>query len=106
MRLPDPSRLPDLPVRAVLGEVTDALAAYGSAVLVAPPGTGKTTLVPLALAAAADGTRAGYWSPNHAGWPRGRPRPGWRRCWVNRSGDVGYAVRGDPQGRSAPASRW
>jgi ATP-dependent RNA helicase HrpB len=52
MRLPDPSRLPDLPVRAVLGEITDALAAYGSAVLVAPPGTGKTTLVPLALAAA------------------------------------------------------
>ena len=46
------SQLPDLPVRAVLGAVTDALAAHGSAVLVAPPGTGKTTLVPLALAAA------------------------------------------------------
>ena len=51
MRLPDLSQLPDLPVRAVLGAVTDALAAHGSAVLVAPPGTGKTTLVPLALAA-------------------------------------------------------
>ncbi len=52
MRLPDLSQLPDLPVRGVLGAVTDALAAHGSAVLVAPPGTGKTTLVPLALAAA------------------------------------------------------
>ncbi|MGY1842768.1 ATP-dependent helicase HrpB [Modestobacter sp. SYSU DS0875] len=40
----------DLPVRAVLPGLTDALAAAGSAVLVAPPGTGKTSLVPLALA--------------------------------------------------------
>ena len=57
MRLPDLSQLPDLPVRAVLGAVTDALAEHGSAVLVAPPGTGKTTLVPLALAAAVDPDR-------------------------------------------------
>jgi ATP-dependent RNA helicase HrpB len=42
--------LPDLPVRAVLGELTAALHAHGTAVLVAPPGTGKTTVVPLALA--------------------------------------------------------
>jgi ATP-dependent helicase HrpB len=42
--------LPDLPVRAVLDDVTSALARCGTAVLVAPPGTGKTTLVPLALA--------------------------------------------------------
>jgi ATP-dependent helicase HrpB len=41
--------LPDLPVRAALGDITAALASAGSAVLVAPPGTGKTTLVPLAL---------------------------------------------------------
>jgi ATP-dependent RNA helicase HrpB len=54
MRLPDLSHLPDLPVREVLGAVIDTLAAHGSAVLVAPPGTGKTTLVPLALAAAVD----------------------------------------------------
>ncbi|WP_236795286.1 ATP-dependent helicase HrpB [Amycolatopsis sp. GM8] len=39
-----------LPVSAVLGELTTALDAHGTAVLVAPPGTGKTTLVPLALA--------------------------------------------------------
>ncbi|MEV6228931.1 ATP-dependent helicase HrpB [Saccharopolyspora shandongensis] len=41
---------PDLPVRAVLDDVTRALSEHGTAVLVAPPGTGKTTLVPLALA--------------------------------------------------------
>ncbi|SOC50530.1 ATP-dependent helicase HrpB [Blastococcus aggregatus] len=45
----------DLPVRAVLPELADALAARGSAVLVAPPGTGKTTLVPLALAGSLPG---------------------------------------------------
>ncbi len=52
MQLPE---LPDLPVRAALGAVTAALAEHGAAVLVAPPGTGKTTLVPLALAAAVHG---------------------------------------------------
>ncbi|WP_189222487.1 ATP-dependent helicase HrpB [Saccharothrix coeruleofusca] len=41
--------LPNLPVRAVLDDLVATLAARGSAVLVAPPGTGKTTLVPLAL---------------------------------------------------------
>ena len=43
-------KLPDLPVRAVLPDVLAALEQHGTAVLVAPPGTGKTTLVPLALA--------------------------------------------------------
>ncbi|MEU0796335.1 ATP-dependent helicase C-terminal domain-containing protein [Amycolatopsis sp. NPDC005961] len=48
-------KLPDLPVRAVLPDVLSALDAHGTAVLVAPPGTGKTTLVPLALAASGSG---------------------------------------------------
>ncbi|SEC61017.1 ATP-dependent helicase HrpB [Streptomyces misionensis] len=39
-----------LPVRSALPALTDALADGGTAVLVAPPGTGKTTLVPLVLA--------------------------------------------------------
>ena len=39
----------DLPVNAVLPELGAALEGDGSAVLVAPPGAGKTTLVPLAL---------------------------------------------------------
>jgi ATP-dependent helicase HrpB len=40
----------DLPVRAVLPELAAALRDAGAAVLVAPPGAGKTSLVPLALA--------------------------------------------------------
>ncbi|MFF8589878.1 ATP-dependent RNA helicase [Streptomyces sp. NPDC015220] len=39
-----------LPVRGALPALNDALEGRGTAVLVAPPGTGKTTLVPLALA--------------------------------------------------------
>jgi ATP-dependent RNA helicase HrpB len=39
----------DLPVRAVLPQVRAALDGGTSAVLIAPPGAGKTTLVPLAL---------------------------------------------------------
>ncbi|WP_309086337.1 ATP-dependent helicase HrpB [Chelativorans sp.] len=41
--------LPELPVTAVLQALKEALEAQGKAVLVAPPGAGKTTLVPLAL---------------------------------------------------------
>ncbi|MDX8477147.1 ATP-dependent helicase HrpB [Mesorhizobium sp. VK24D] len=41
--------LPELPVSAVLPALSQALAERNSAVLVAPPGAGKTTLVPLAL---------------------------------------------------------
>ncbi|SMF34619.1 ATP-dependent helicase HrpB [Xaviernesmea oryzae] len=41
--------LPKLPVTEVLGDITDALAGGTRAVLSAPPGAGKTTLVPLAL---------------------------------------------------------
>jgi ATP-dependent helicase HrpB len=39
----------DLPIHAVLGELRAALADRPNAVLVAPPGAGKTTVVPLAL---------------------------------------------------------
>src|SRR5690606_18207678 len=42
-------QLPELPVREVLGELRAALDQAEKAVLVAPPGAGKTTLVPLAL---------------------------------------------------------
>jgi ATP-dependent helicase HrpB len=46
------STLPDgmnLPIQAVIPDLTRTLADRGAAVLVAPPGTGKTTVVPLAL---------------------------------------------------------
>ena len=39
----------DLPIRAVLPQLRGALSTCASAVIVAPPGAGKTTLVPLAL---------------------------------------------------------
>ncbi|MFJ6543802.1 ATP-dependent helicase HrpB [Streptomyces sp. NPDC091385] len=47
-----------LPVRSALPALTDALDGSGAAVLVAPPGTGKTTLVPLVLAGLVGGGSA------------------------------------------------
>ncbi|MGF6889042.1 ATP-dependent helicase HrpB [Nocardia sp. GAS34] len=52
MELPE---LPDLPVRGALDRIVATLRERHTAVLVAPPGTGKTTLVPLALAASMTG---------------------------------------------------
>src|SRR5215831_5796860 len=40
---------PPLPIDAVLDALRTAMAAHASAILVAPPGAGKTTRVPLAL---------------------------------------------------------
>ncbi|MEA2857559.1 MAG: ATP-dependent helicase HrpB, partial [Methylobacteriaceae bacterium] len=40
---------PPLPIDSVLGDVADALAAGTRLVVVAPPGAGKTTRIPLAL---------------------------------------------------------
>jgi ATP-dependent helicase HrpB len=48
---PRPDSFPDLPVTAVLPQLTTALEQTGRAVLQAPPGSGKTTRVPLALVA-------------------------------------------------------
>ncbi len=44
-----PRAVADLPVAEVVGALAGALDARGAAVLVAPPGSGKTTAVPLAL---------------------------------------------------------
>ena len=67
--------LPDLPIRAILPALITALTNSGAAVLVAPPGTGKTTLVPLALststtsspAPARSGTGTGAAAADRAG---------------------------------------
>ncbi|MCQ4046126.1 ATP-dependent helicase HrpB [Streptantibioticus rubrisoli] len=48
----------DLPVREALPALLAALDEHGGAVLAAPPGTGKTTLVPLVLAGLLDGAPA------------------------------------------------
>jgi len=46
---------PDLPVRHGLGTIADAVRSRGVVVVQAPPGTGKTTLVPPAVAACVTG---------------------------------------------------
>ncbi|HZG91663.1 MAG TPA: DEAD/DEAH box helicase, partial [Pseudonocardia sp.] len=94
MRLP--GDLPDLPVRGALGEVTGALAAHGAAVLIAPPGTGKTTLVPLALAAAAGdgGGRIVVAEPRRLATRAAAARMS-ALLGEPVGGTVGYAVRGE-----------
>ncbi len=51
--------------------------------------------------------RGGCWSPSRDGWPPGRPRPGWPRCWVNRSaGPSGTRCAARRDAARAPGSRW
>ena len=85
-------KLPDLPVRAVLPDVVSALERHGTAVLVAPPGTGKTTLVPLALAG--DGGRVIVAEPRRLAARAAAARMA--SILGEPVGEtVGYAVRGD-----------
>ncbi|MGK5677944.1 ATP-dependent RNA helicase [Actinoplanes sp. URMC 104] len=83
--------LPDLPIRPVLPRVREVLAGGGAAVLVAPPGTGKTTLVPLALPGrvlVAEPRRLAARAAARRMAALLGERPG---------GRVGYTVRGDRQ---------
>lgn len=84
--------LPDLPVRSVLTEIGDALDCAGTAVLVAPPGTGKTTLVPLALAER--GLRVVVAEPRRLATRAAAVRMA-DLIGEDVGGSVGYAVRGD-----------
>lgn len=79
-----PSETPSdtLPIRRVLPDLLAALDAHGSAVLTAPPGTGKTTVVPLALAEA--GMRVVVAEPRRLAV----------RAAARRMG-VSYAIRGE-----------
>ncbi|WP_229051924.1 ATP-dependent helicase HrpB [Aeromicrobium sp. Leaf350] len=84
---------PDLPVTAGLAALEEALRTRGVAVVQAPPGTGKTTLVPPAVADAVDG-RVVVTQPS-----RIAARAAARRL-AHLLGEpvgetVGYAVRGD-----------
>lgn len=92
MKLPE---LPDLPVRAALDRIVATLANRGTAVLVAPPGTGKTTLVPLALAAGTPG-RVLVAEPRRLA---ARAAAGRMAALLGESvGEtIGYSVRGDRQ---------
>ncbi|MBB5921993.1 ATP-dependent helicase HrpB [Actinoalloteichus hoggarensis] len=87
-----PAELPALPIRDVLDTVTGTLADRGVAVLSAPPGTGKTTLVPLALAAA--GLRVLVAEPRRLATRAAAARMA-GLCGDAVGQTVGYAVRGD-----------
>ncbi|NUS26512.1 MAG: ATP-dependent helicase HrpB [Streptomyces sp.] len=87
-----------LPVRSALPALRTALDEHGTAVLVAPPGTGKTTLVPLVLAglldADAPARRVVVAEPRRIA-ARAAAR---RMAWLlgEKAGDsVGYTVRGE-----------
>jgi ATP-dependent helicase HrpB len=88
----------DLPVRSALPALADALSAWGAAVLVAPPGTGKTTLVPLALAGLMPG-RIVVAEPRRVA-ARAAARRMAALLGETVGGRVGYSVRGDSR-RSA-----
>ncbi|WP_245161122.1 hypothetical protein [Blastococcus sp. CT_GayMR16] len=92
----------DLPVRSALPALADALSATGCAVLVAPPGTGKTTLVPLALAGALPG-RIVVAEPRRVA-ARAAARRMAALIGEAVGGRVGYSVRGDSR-RSAATHR-
>ncbi len=101
---PDPLRRlletpPDLPVRHGLGELAAALAHGGTAVVQAPPGSGKTTLVPPAVAVAVGAGRVVVTQPR-----RIAVRAAARRL-AHLLGEpvgetVGFAVRGERRGGS------
>ncbi|MFI6293637.1 ATP-dependent helicase HrpB [Nonomuraea sp. NPDC050790] len=81
--MPRPFHDPDgLPIGEVLGELSEVLERHGAAVLTAPPGTGKTTVVPLALAE--QGARVLVAEPR-----RLAVRAAARRM------DAGYTIRGE-----------
>ncbi|GAB3983387.1 ATP-dependent helicase HrpB [Plantactinospora veratri] len=88
-----PGPAADLPVRHVLPALVETLAERGAAVLVAPPGAGKTTLVPLALADRVDGRIVVAQPRRVAARAAARRMAELRGERVGET--VGYAVRGE-----------
>jgi ATP-dependent helicase HrpB len=90
--------LDSLPVRGALSALGDALEGHGTAVLVAPPGTGKTTLVPLALAglldADAPARKVVVAEPRRIAARAAARRMAWL-LGEQVGGSVGYTVRGE-----------
>ncbi|MFJ4189135.1 ATP-dependent helicase HrpB [Kitasatospora sp. NPDC089509] len=88
----------ELPVRTALPALHEALDGDGAAVLAAPPGTGKTTLVPLALAGLlSDGRpvrRVLVAEPRRLAVRAAARRMAWL-LGETVGGQVGYTVRGD-----------
>ncbi|TDC33137.1 helicase-related protein, partial [Micromonospora sp. KC213] len=90
-----------LPVSPALPTLVGALSAGGTAVLVAPPGTGKTTLAPLAVADRVAG-RVLVAQPRRVA-ARAAARRMADLLGEPVGGRIGYAVRGDR--RAGPATR-
>ncbi|MCW2877390.1 MAG: ATP-dependent helicase HrpB [Sphaerisporangium sp.] len=93
----DDARASALPIRHALPELREALEKGGAAVLTAPPGTGKTTLVPLVLAGLDSGgppRRVIVAEPRRIA-TRAAAR---RMAWMLRSEvgeEVGFTMRGE-----------
>ncbi|MFJ5924259.1 ATP-dependent helicase HrpB [Kitasatospora sp. NPDC092948] len=104
----------ELPVRTALPALAGALEEHGAAVLSAPPGTGKTTLVPLALAGLVDAfpgppRRVLVAEPRRLAVRAAARRMAWLlgeplgdggtsqppRGWGKVGGQVGFTVRGE-----------
>ncbi|MGW6566162.1 ATP-dependent helicase HrpB [Streptomyces sp. NPDC054975] len=94
-----------LPVRHAVPELLTALEERGTAVLYAPPGSGKTTLVPLALAGLiGDGPRRRVLvaEPRRMAVRAAARRMAWL-LGEEVGGSVGFSVRGER--RAGPATR-
>ncbi|MGW6614701.1 ATP-dependent RNA helicase [Streptomyces erythrochromogenes] len=86
-----------LPVREALPGLVSALDAHGTAVLCAPPGTGKTTLVPLVLAGLVGGgprRRVVVAEPRRIAARAAARRMAWL-LGEQVGGSVGFTVRGE-----------
>ncbi|MBH1936344.1 ATP-dependent helicase HrpB [Streptomyces sp. AV19] len=86
-----------LPVRTALPALTTALDEHGTAVLCAPPGTGKTTLVPLVLAGLTGGDpvrRVLVAEPRRIAARAAARRMAWL-LGEEPGGRVGFTVRGE-----------
>ena len=92
------SRPPQLPVTRALGDIAAATRPGGCAVITAPPGTGKTTLLPpavaVALAEAGMSGRVLVTQPRRVA-ARAAARRIARLLGEEVGGQVGYSVRGD-----------
>lgn len=92
------SHPPQLPVTRALGDIAAATRPGGCAVITAPPGTGKTTLLPpavaVALAEAGSSGRVLVTQPRRVA-ARAAARRIARLLGEEVGGQVGYSVRGD-----------
>jgi ATP-dependent helicase HrpB len=95
----------DLPVVEAMAELRVAMAEAGSAVLVAPPGAGKTTVVPLALAGEdwLGGGRVVVLEPRRLAARAAAERMSFLLGEPGAGGTVGYRVRGET--RVGPSTR-